>query len=101
MRGILPIINVKNLSKVKGFTRNKIIKNFWRPLWRSVCECLINKGLFRRIGVFNSCRPHQNRVIMQNECINARFYPTLGTMRLKTLKIKAFVITLEKDITID
>ena len=34
----------------------------------------MNKGIQRFDEVFNSCRPHQNRVIMQNKCINARFF---------------------------
>ena len=32
------------------------------------------KAFFISSHVFNSCRPHQNRVIMRNECINARFF---------------------------
>ena len=41
---------------------------------QEVPESLINKGFPRLLLGFNSCRPHQNRVIMQKQRINARFF---------------------------
>ena len=43
------------------------------------------KAFFLSSYIFNSCRPHQNRVIMQNKRINARFFCIFdGFMRSKT-----------------
>ena len=74
------------------FPHNEIKSN-WCMFGQEVAESLINKGLFRWIGIFNSCRPHQNRVIMQIKRISARFFCIFDKiMRLKTANFLIYAV---------
>ena len=46
----------------------------WGSFAKKQQKAFIYKGLSLSVNGFNSCRPHQNRVIMQNKRINTRFF---------------------------
>ena len=73
-------IKLSNIQKNRAFMRCFcIINRFWCGRQElKTCDdtkkALIFKAFFLSSYVFNSCRPHQNRVFMRNERINTRFF---------------------------
>ena len=72
--------------------KNEIEIN-WCMFGQEVPETLKNKGFHQVSYVFNSCRPHQNRVIMQNKRINARFFCIFDVfMQSKTTNFSIYAV---------